>query len=330
MYKTLLFIIISSLFIGCSSQPKPVSAPTVIPTWYTNPLKDDKNFYVTASSNNLKVVKKIAINSLRDNIAKEIENSFKTPNHELKPTIDMKRKINNEIDHLCKTISMRNVKTLNSDFFKNKHLILIAIAKKDLCLNIQDDVKDKINKLRISYNENKNTTDIQRYLHLEPLMSQYEYLASRIALSEICSPSDKINSDFKLLQNLEYEYHNLKSKINFYILSDYNSRLYSKVIVNALKKDGLHISKTNKNSHTLKLSMSSKTEDTSDYSFNKSKTRVIFTTFNANGKKVLYRQHTFIGKSRKSHKDAKVQTFQHMKSKVRQLGILNFIGVKSN
>ncbi|WP_294966220.1 hypothetical protein [Sulfurimonas sp.] len=330
MYKKILLFIIITIFIGCSSQPKHMPRPTVAPLWYANPPKDDKNFYVTASSNNLKILKKIAINNLRNSIAQEIKTSFKTPKHILKPTIDMQEKINNAIDHLSKTIAMGNVKTINSKFFKNKHLILIAISKKDLYLNLEDDIKDKISKLEDSYNKNKNTTDIQRYLHLEPLMSQYEYLASRIALSEICSPSDKTKNNFKLLQNLQYEYHSLKSDINFYILSDYNSRLYSKVIISALKKDGLHISKTSKDSHTLKLLMSSKTENTFDYSFNKSKTRIVFTTFDVNGKKVLYRQHTFIGKSRKSHKDAKMQTFQHMKSKVRQLGILNFIGVKSN
>ena len=64
------------------------------------------------------------------------------------------------------------------------------------------------------------------------------------------------------------------------------------------------------------------------YTFMVSKNLVKFTTYDDNKNKVAFRQHTFVGKSRKNHRDAKNQTAINLKSKIRKLGIFNFIGVE--
>ena len=324
MYKFFLLAIIIAIFAGCSA-PKPEHAPS----WYTNPPKDYKNFYAVASASDETKVKSIATNVLRQNISKDLDASFKTPNHRLTPQANMMREIRSANSHLSNTLSMRGVKVEKTEVFNSQTLMLISIPRVELFKKVQDDLNSKIKNLEKSYNAHNNTIEIERYVYLKPLMSQYAYLASRTAFAQISISTYNVSNNFRVLQELGSEYHNLQSSINFYILSDGNSRVYTKAIREAIEKDGLSISKKNKDSHTLKLLISSKTDNGQEYTFNVSKNLVKFITFDAKKNKILFRQHTFIGKSRKSHKDAKLQTIGHIKTKVKQLGIYDFIGVQS-
>ncbi|PHQ65454.1 MAG: hypothetical protein COB99_03985 [Sulfurimonas sp.] len=324
MYKKILLAIIIAIFAGCSA-PKPEHAPS----WYTNPPKDYKNFYAVASASDETKVKSIAINVLRQNINKDLDASFRRPNHRLTPQTDMLREIKSANLHLAKTLSMRGIKVEKTKLFNGQMLMLISMPKVELFKKIQNDLNTKIKNLEKVYNSHNNTIAIERYLYLKPLMSQYAYLASRTAFAQISISTYNSSDNFRLLQELGSEYHNLQSSINFYILSDGNSRVYTKAIRDAIEKDGLSISKKSKDSHTLKLLISSKTDNGKEYTFNVSKNLVKFATFDSKKNKILFRQHTFIGKSRKNHKDAKLQTVGHIKTKIKQLGIYDFIGVQS-
>jgi hypothetical protein len=324
VYRNIIIAIVIAFFAGCSA-PKPEKAPS----WYTNPPKDYKNFYAVAAASDEIKVKSMAINVLRQNISKDLDASFNAPNHILSPSAKMLKEIISANSHLANTLSMRAMKVEKTELFNGQVLMLVSIPREELFKKIQSDLNTKIKNLEELYNLNKDTIQIKRYVYLEPLMSQYAYLASRTAFAQISISTYNSNNNFRVLEELGSEYNNLQSSINFYILSDGNSRVYTKGIRDAIEKDGLTVSNKSKDSHTLKLLISSTTDNTNEYTFNVSKNLVKFTTFDSNKKQILFRQHTFIGKSRKDHKDAKAQTIEHANSKVKQLGIFNFIGVES-
>ena len=186
----------------------------------------------------------------------------------------------------------------------------------------------KFKNLKQQYSSNKDDIAINRYTKIKPLMAQYTSLASTIGCKQIAISTYNSNNDFKILKELNDEYKKLKSSINFYILSDGNSRIYTKGVVEAIKKDGLTISKKIKDSTTLKLLITSKTTNSQDYSFNMSKNLVKFTTFDANENRIAFRQHTLIGKSRKSYKEAKYQTAIYLNKKIGKLGIFALLGIQ--
>lgn len=324
MYKNLLLVIIIAIFAGCSA-PKPEQTPS----WYTNPPKDFKNFYAVAAASNEQKAKNIAINTLRQNINKDIESSLNSQNNKLSHDTKMFQEVMSATAHLCNTFSMRNVKVEKQALFNSQTLILVSIPREELFKKIQPDLDSKIRSLKEKYDDNKESIAIERYVYLKPLISQYAYLASRTAFAQIAVSTYNSNDNFRVLRELADEYYALKSKINFYVLSDLNSRIYSKAIRDALEKEGLSISNKNKDKNTLKLLITSQTDNGQEYTFNVSKNLVKFTTFDADKNKILFKQHTFIGKSRKNHKDAKIQTLGHINTKIKHLGIFNFIGIQS-
>jgi hypothetical protein len=334
MYKNILLAIIIAIFAGCSA-PKPQQVPSwytkpqQVPSWYTKPPKDFKNFYAIGAAENEQKAKSIAINTLRQNISADIEASVKSLSHRLSYNLKMHQKIKDETMHLCNTFSMKNVKIQKTKLFNAQTLVLVSITKEELFKKIQPDLNSKIKNLKAKYNNNKNILSLERYIYLKPLMSQYAYLISGTAFAQIAIPTYNSNNNLKLLNEISDEYYTLKSKINFYVLSDGNSRIYSKALRDAIKKEGLRASGKNRDNNTLKLLITSKTNNEKKYMFNISKNLIKFTTYDANKNKIFFRQHTFIGKSRKNHKDAKLQTIEHINTKIKQLGVFSLIGVQS-
>ncbi|MEA2091410.1 MAG: hypothetical protein U9O83_03470 [Campylobacterota bacterium] len=323
MYKNILLALIIAIFAGCSA-PK----PKLQPSWYTNPPKDYKNFYAVATANNDAVAKNLATLSLRESINADLDSSFKVPNHKLAPEPKMLQKIISSNAKLCKKLSLRGVKVEKSQIFNGQTLILISISREELFKKLQLISGVKFQNLKEQYNKNKNDIAIRRYTQIKPLMAQYASLASATGCKQISVSTYNSNNDFRVLKELHDEFKKLKSSINFYILSDGNSRIYTKGVIEAIKKAGLSISRKVKDSSTFKLLITSKTTDSKEYSFNMSKNLVKFTTFDANENKIAFRQHTFIGKSRKNHKEAKYQAAIYLNKKIDKLGIFDFIGIQ--
>ena len=323
MYKNILFAIIVAIFAGCSA-PEPMQKPS----WYTNPPKDYKNFYAVASAKSEAKAKNLATLSLRQNINADLDASFKTPNHKLSPKPEMLQKIISSNAKLCNKLSLRGIKIEKSQIFNGQTFILISMSREKLFKKLQLISDAKFKNLKQQYSSNRDDIAINRYTKIKPLMAQYTSLASTIGCKQIAISTYNSNNDFKILKELNDEYKKLKSSINFYILSDGNSRIYTKGVVEAIKKDGLTISKKIKDSTTLKLLITSKTTNSQDYSFNMSKNLVKFTTFDANENKIAFRQHTFIGKSRKSYKEAKYQTAIYLNKKIGKLGIFALLGIQ--
>ena len=324
MYKNLLIAIIITIFAGCSA-PKPEKEPI----WYTTPPKDNTNFYAVATSSSEAKAKNLAILSLRENINADLDASFKTPDHKLSPEPKMLQEILVNNARICKELTIKSVKVEKSQIFNGQLYLLISISKEELFKKFLLPLEKEFKNLELQFNSNKNLQSIKRYVHIKPLMSQYVSLASLIAFKELSISSFSSSSNFRVLKELSDEYKHLKSTISFYILSDGNSIIYTKAIKEAIKKEGFTIYRKVKDSNTLKLIISSETTTSQEYTFMVSKNLVKFSTYDESKNKISFRQHTFIGKSRKSLKDAKMQTKVNLSSKIRKLGIFNFIGMKT-
>jgi len=161
---------------------------------------------------------------------------------------------------------------------------------------------------------------------LELAVKELSVLASLAEYKEFLISTYSSADEFTFLNKIKKEYDDLKNSINFYILTDGNSRIFSHSIKNAIEAEGLHVGNDIRSKNSFKLLVTSKTENSQDYTFSKSKTLVKFTTFNNQKNKIKFRQHTFIGKSRKNAKEAKDQAAIHLDYKIKKLGIFDFIG----
>ena len=75
MFKAFLTLVLVLFFASCS-QPK----PDLQPSWYLNPPSDYKSFFAAAKAKDVDSAKKIAINSLRVNFIKTLDDGFKNKN----------------------------------------------------------------------------------------------------------------------------------------------------------------------------------------------------------------------------------------------------------
>ncbi|MBU1989262.1 hypothetical protein KJ691_00810 [bacterium] len=325
LYKNILFAFIIALFAGCSTAP----APKTLPDWFIAPPQHYEFFYAVGAGEDTQKAKNIAIYSLRKMLIAELNAKFQTPKHRLgftdDETLSALLKSN---EHLCKTLSMRNIKIEKAETFQGKSFVLVKLSKKAVFENIKTISEEKFLTLQKDYDKQKDEIAIQRFITLKPLAKQYAELASYAQLKELTITTYSAGDEFELLKNIKDSYAKLKSEISFYVLSDANSIPFVHSIKSSLQGEGLGISNKPKSKESLKILVTSITEDSIDYSFMQSKSLLKLTTYDRDKNEIAFRQHTFIGKSRKDYKEAKEQSALHTKSKIQKLGIFDFIGLK--
>ena len=120
MYKNILLAIIVAIVTGCSA-PKPEQAPS----WYTNIPQNDKLFYAVGSADTVDKAKNNAIASMRENLAAQIDNSFKEATHKLLPIDNaLLQNIFQQNIEISKKLFLGNIKLINSQSFKEKNWFL--------------------------------------------------------------------------------------------------------------------------------------------------------------------------------------------------------------
>lgn len=324
MYKYLLGAIIITIFAACSA-PK----PKTVPSWYTTMPKDFNFFYAIGAGKDVDKAKKKAIASLRMQINTELNNAFK--NNTTKLNIDTNQKIDEILmanEYLANTLSMRSIKLDKTDVFRNDHLVLIKLSRKNVFDSLNSKTTKKLNLSKEKYQAVQDKIAIKRFIIISELIADYPKLASNIQAKKLALASYDTYDEFNYLNNLLTSYTKLKKDITFYVLTDVNSRVFAPAIKDAIRNTGLLLSTNLESKDSLKLLVTSKTTNEEKYSFNQSKSLVKFTAYDANKKKVSFKQHTFVGKSRKNYKEAKQQASINVKSKVSKLGIFNFLGLK--
>ena len=330
MYKYLLTAIIIAIFAGCSA-PKPETAPS----WYTTLPKDNKNFYAVASAKNILLAEKKAMISLRENLQHELDKEFNAKNHQLTKVNDyIFDKVLKMNEKISKTLIIKNIKIEESENFYGTQLIQISMPKISIYNQIQQVSKKLLNSTKQKYNKvqeesiiTDTTSALNKYIAINSLISSYANIATYTQLKKSSLSDYNPNSEFNFLNQLSKEYEKLQSEITFYVVSDANSLIYVNPIIQAINLNGLHNKRQTNTKYAMKLLISSKSVNSQEYSFNKSKTLVKLNTFNKEKEQIAFRQHTFVGKSRKSYKDAKMQSREYLRTKIKRLGFFNFIGI---
>lgn len=324
MYKNILLTIIIAIITGCSA-PKPQNPPI----WYTNVPTDEKLFYAVGSSDTIESAAKNAITSMRERLNSNINDLIKAPTHRLQPLDKtMLEDIFIQSIDISKKLSLKNVKIDKSQEFNGEKLVLISIPKATLFERLKAISEAQYLRTKQEFDMTKNAAILKRFVILDSLMQKFSNIASLAQYKEFLLSTYNPNSEFEFLKSMKTEYENLKSSINIYVLTDSNSRIFSSFIKNSLNEKGLSTKNDFDSEISLKLLITSTTEESQEYSFNKSKSLVKFTIFDKNKKLLSLRQHTFIGKSRKDYQDAKEQSALYLKSKVERLGIFDFIGIE--
>ncbi|MCD6258483.1 MAG: hypothetical protein J7J31_02655 [Helicobacteraceae bacterium] len=324
MYKILLTALLIAFFAGCSA-PKPKTPPT----WYTSPPQDFNYFYAVGAADEEIKARNIAILSLRELLAKEMITAFDDPNHRL-GALDKNEKaqLAQSAKHIANTLSMRNVELDKSEEYDGYTLVLVKIARKSIFDAINKASQNKFEILESKYKALESKKAIEQYSELANLLDEYHTLASSAQLKESSISTYRADKEFSLLKSIKERYEALRSNISFYVLSDANSIAFITTIKDAITKTGLEISKKPKSKEALTLLMSSITEQSMDYSFMKSKTLITFKVYDLQKNEIASRQHTIIGKSRKSYLDAKIQSAKSLQSIIHKMGIFNILGLE--
>ncbi len=323
LYKSIVIALIIAFFAGCSA-PKPQTKPL----WFTHPPKDFRCYYSVGEANSANKAKNIALFALRNKLNKELNENFLSADHPL-AQIDQHRK--NEIiahnEHLTKTFPARGIKVVNSEVYKGKTLVLICLPKKELFEYLQKRSKATFEDDKKIFENSQKLIAIKQFMAIKPLLKDYANIASFAQLKHNTLSSYEVSAEFRYLKNLNDTYEKLKKSISFYVLGDANSRIFTQVIKQSIQEEGLSISKTPLSKDSLKLIVSSNTTNSQDYSFNKSSSLVHFRTYDMQKKQIAFKQHTFVGKSRKSYADAKEQAALHMYAKTKKFGVFQFLGL---
>ncbi len=324
MYKNILITILFILIAGCS---KPT--PEKTPSWYTNIPQDYKIFYAVGASDTQEKAKKIAIASMRESLTMEVNKLFLDKNNKLQPiSKDDLEKILQHNKDVSNRLSLRSVRIVKHKNFNNQELVLISIQREAIFSRVKTISDVKLHRAEEANKRGLNKSAIDRFIALKPIVEVYPILASLAGYKQTLISTYNANDEFRFLKNIKEEYINLKNSINIYVLTDGNSRIFSSSLKNAFKEMGISTKNSTDSKNAVKLLVTSKTEETQNYSFNQSKSLIKLTTFDKEKNKISFRQHTFVGKSRKSQMEAKQQSALHLKYKVKKLGIFEFIGFK--
>jgi len=323
MYKNIILAILL-IFMAACSKPK----PDIQPSWYTNVPSDYKLFYAVASADSVEKAKKIAIVKMRKSLSMQVNSRFENKNN----TFLVDKNLHEQVKHynieISNRLSLNRVKVEKTQTFKGKKLVLISIPRINLFnkLKIISDVK--FHRAQEADKRALNKTAIERFMALESAVKELATLVSLAEYKDFLISTYSCEDEFTFLIKLKNEYDELKNSINFYILTDVNSRIFYSSIKSAIEAKGLSVKNEISSKNSYKLLITSKTKEEKEYMFNKSRTLVKFITFDSEKNKLKFRQHTFIGKSRKNFKEAKYQAANNLKYKIKRLGIFDFIGFK--
>jgi hypothetical protein len=266
---------------------------------------------------------------MRKEIIQDLDSTFVNKTSKIKvDNKDIISKILKENERLINTMSLIDLKIDKNAKFNNLELVLLKLPRKSVFEKFNMISKKRLKKSQENIARmSSNDSWIKKFSILYDGMKEFPKLASIVQAKHITLSTSDTN-EVNYLNDLKDQYLDLKAQISIYVLSDINSRIYVKSVKDALSKTGLELSSKPRSEKSLKLLITSTTENVQDYGFNRSKSLVKYSTYDLNRKKVAFRQHTFSAKSRKNYSDAKAQTAIHQKSKIKKFGIFDFIGIK--
>ena len=325
MCKNILLSIFIIFIAGCSA-PK----PEVAPQWYSNIPTDSELYYAVGASDTIENAKKAAIASMRESLSREINNEFKKTTHILQP-VDNKtlEKIFEQSFDISNKLSFQKIKIEKSKKINNSELVLISVPRLELFEKIKPVSDALFSRMRQEYKMHKNSVAIKKFIFMDGLIEGYFKAASLTGYKKILMHSYTADDEFKLLKEIKGEYDYLKSTINIYVLSDADSKIFAHHIKDAIMQKGLSTDNSLDGENSIKIVITSDTQESKNYNFFQSKSLVKFTTFDKEKQQIAFKQHTFVGQSSKDYKDAKEHASVDMQAKIKKLNLFNFVGIEN-
>ena len=323
MFKHLLLALIIALFAGCS-KPE----PKTLPSWYTNPPQDYMNIYAVALDKDPVKAKNKAVLNMRQALIDTLVKEFQKSDHHLGYMDEqLLAVLTRASEEVCNTISFRSVKVSESVEFEGSTVLLVQMSREALFEALDLASANKMAESKVAYEKIKDLHVLPKYAAIKPLVKQYAHLAVYTQLKEIVLSTFRATEDFVYLKELRDTLTELRASITFYVLSDANSISFVNAVKEAIIAEGISLDNKMNSENAFKLLITSTTTDSMDYSFMQSKNLVKFNLYNAKKEEIAFRQHTFVGKSRKSYRDAKDAASLDMAKKVQKLGVFDFIGI---
>lgn len=323
MYKNIFLPLFIIAFIAGCSAP----APDAKPHWYTDVPSDSKLYYAVGSSETIDGAKKAAVDSMRENLSAQVNDSFKEKAHQLQPMDgEMLEKIFQQSFEISQKLSIENIKLEKSQRFRESELVLISIPRVKLFEKIKPISETQFLRLREEYVVHKNSIAIKKFAMFDKLMENFPKVAALVGYKNFLLHTYNAQNEFKFLKEILNEYEFLKSTINIYVLSDANSRIFAHNIRSAIEQKGLSTNNSLDGENSVKLLITSETSENQNYNFLHSKSLIKFTTFDKDKKQLAFRQHTFEGQSSQNYQKAKEHASANMQSKIKKLNLFNFIG----
>ncbi len=322
MFKNILLLLIIAIISGCGT-PKPPQKPT----WFTTPPTDINLLYGVGEADTQIKAKNLAILSIRENIKQKLDNKFSNQQTKLQSSKSQLLEILKFNQQTSKTIALKNLKIEKTAEFKGKKLVLVSVNRKMLSDSIDE---TSINQVKRDYIGVQNKVAIQKYIVIKKILKSSAKFASDSQFKNYLDSKYDASKNFSFINKLQSEFIQLKSQISFYVLSDVNSRLFTKDLIQAISKEGLTVTKKPLSDNSLRLLVTSKTTNEQEYDFMRSKNLLKLTTYNLKKEKLFFKQHTFVGKSTKNYNEAKLQAVKYAKIKNQKTGIFSFLGVQEN
>ncbi len=325
LYKYIL--VLSSIFFlfGCSSAtPKLQSKPL----WVNNLPKNNDYFYAVASANSYTKAKNIAIFSLRKRFKKTLDKKFLSTKHPLTNiNRQLQQKILKENEKLTKKFPMRGLRVIDSQVYNNKTFILIALSKKILFEYLQQHSQTRFANDQKHLKQSTNLADIQKFIKIKPLLQNFAAIASYAQFKKLTFAQYDTTKEFNYLQELYQTYEYLRTSISFHLVSDAESVVFAQTLKNILIQENLPLNKHSSTKNSIQVFISSVATNSKEYEFSKVNILLKLSSYDIKKHKIAFKQHTFVGRSRRGFQDAKQQAVEHMSSKIKRFRVFDFLGL---
>ncbi|WP_345980218.1 hypothetical protein [Sulfurimonas sp. HSL3-2] len=324
MFKTLIYLILALVITGCGLK-KMEDRP---PLWYTNPPKDTTFIYSTASSKTMQSARNIAVLSINRDLNTKVMELFKSSNSplEIKNELEYKNLMQTSMK-VVNSIVFHGIKTINSAQFHSQQLILISVSRE----MIFQEEKKKLDAIYEPLKKELETIDtltpIEQYAVLKPVTSKLDEIAVLAALLQTVSTGYDANEYFAFVNNTKEMIEKIDDSTALRVLGDFNSLRLVRYIEGGLSNESLLVNKTLEKKNSYNIFIMTTVDEKMDYQFYKTTLGVKTIVATKEKKIISEKMHTFIGKSRKSNNDARLQAESSVEKTIRSFGIFDFLGL---
>lgn len=324
MFKSIIYLITALMIAGCSIK-KAEDRP---PLWYTNPPKDYTFIYSTASSKTLQSARNVAVLSINKDLYAKVMDMLKASDSPLHVKSELEyTRLMQTSSKIVNNIVFHGIKTINNAQFHSQELILISVSR-DMIFQEEKKKLDAIYEpLKKELEAIDTLTPLEQYAVLKPNTSKLDEIAILSALLQTISTGYDANEYFAFVNNTKEKIESIKNTIAIRVLGDFNSLRLVRYVEGGISSEYLFVNKTLERENSYNIFIMTTVDEKMDYQFYRTTLTVKIVIATKEKKVITEKRHTFIGKSRKSNNDARLQAEASVEKTIRSSGIFDFLGL---